>query len=123
MHVALALRVAHPRLNLGVSALMFNISQGKGVSITFANGYTVSVQWGPFNYCDNKEPVPRLNSMADMAREQCKNAEVAVIAPGGGFVRGWPGNCRDGNEFGDDVKGWVEPDQVLEIMLWAATRR
>jgi hypothetical protein len=32
---------------------MMKITAGKGFQITFANGYTVSVQWGPGNYCDN----------------------------------------------------------------------
>lgn len=32
---------------------MFTITQGKGFHLTFANGWTVSVQWGAGNYCDN----------------------------------------------------------------------
>ena len=32
---------------------MFKITEGKGFHITFANGYTVSVQFGPDNYCDH----------------------------------------------------------------------
>jgi hypothetical protein len=30
----------------------FTITQNKGFQITFANGWTASVQWGPFNYSD-----------------------------------------------------------------------
>jgi hypothetical protein len=32
---------------------MFRITGGKGFHITFQNGYAVSVQFGPGNYCDN----------------------------------------------------------------------
>lgn len=33
---------------------MFDITQNKGFHITFANGYTASVQWGQGNYCENR---------------------------------------------------------------------
>jgi len=32
---------------------MFKSNQNKGFSMTFDNGYTVSVQWGPHNYCEH----------------------------------------------------------------------
>jgi hypothetical protein len=32
---------------------MFKITHKKGFHITFENDYTVSVQFGPGNYCDN----------------------------------------------------------------------
>ena len=32
---------------------MFSISGNRGFQMTFENGYTVSVQFGPGNYCDN----------------------------------------------------------------------
>jgi len=31
---------------------MFYISDGKGFQITFSNGFTASVQFGEFNYCE-----------------------------------------------------------------------
>ena len=31
----------------------FRITEGKGFQITFANGYTASVQFGSGNYCSN----------------------------------------------------------------------
>jgi hypothetical protein len=33
---------------------MFKITLGKGIHMTFANGWTVSIQWGIGNYCDNR---------------------------------------------------------------------
>lgn len=32
---------------------MFRITRGKGFHVSFPNGYTVSVQFGPGNYCDH----------------------------------------------------------------------
>ena len=32
----------------------FISTERSGFKMTFANGLTVSVQWGPCNYCDNK---------------------------------------------------------------------
>ena len=78
---------------------MFNITQGKGFQITFANGYTVSVQFGYGNYCDNRYG----NDGAKSA-----NAEVAAFKSHGGE---W---VKLGEH--DDVIGYQTPDQVLAIM-------
>ena len=34
---------------------MSTITEGHGFHMKFANGWTISVQWGPWNYCDNKD--------------------------------------------------------------------
>ena len=34
---------------------MFKSTQNKGFSLTFANGITISVQFGPSNYCEHQE--------------------------------------------------------------------
>lgn len=82
----------------------FRICGNKGFHITFKNGWTISVQFGPGNYCGNRdlpfsrdysEPVPH-----------CTTAEIALIDPEGHFF------ALDG----DDVKGWVPPDEVLRLM-------
>ena len=83
---------------------MFNITQGKGFQIAFANGYTVSVQFGYGNYCENRYG----EDGADSA-----TAEVAAWKTRGG---GW---VRLGDH--DDVIGWQTPDQVLAIMAMIAT--
>ena len=53
---------------------MFEVSRNKGFHMTFANGWTASVQWGSGNYCDNYsiavssgKPVPASNT-AEIAR-------------------------------------------------------
>jgi hypothetical protein len=72
---------------------MFNIINNKGFHITFANEYTVSVQFGKGNYCDNDnndDPIP------------CPNAEIAA----------WD---KDGN-FIEEPRGWQTPEEVATYM-------
>lgn len=80
---------------------MFKITNRKGFQVTFANGWTVSVQFGYGNYCSNKE----FGSFGEDA-EPCRNAEIAA----------WDYN-DNWYDFGDDnVKGWVSPNDVLAFM-------
>jgi hypothetical protein len=83
---------------------MFNITNSKGFQITFANGYTVSVQFGYGNYCENRYG----KNGAESA-----NAEVAAFKSHGGE---W---VRLGEH--DNVIGHQTPDQVLGIMAMIAT--
>ncbi len=78
---------------------MFNITGGKGFHMTFANGYTVSVQFGHGNYCTN-----RYGNDGDKSA----NAEVAA----------WSAYVGERVKLGEnhDVVGWQTPDQVLAIM-------
>jgi hypothetical protein len=78
---------------------MFNITGGRGFHMTFANGYTISVQFGEGNYCTN-----RYGNDGDKSA----NAEVAAWSDCGGE---W---VKLGEN--DDVIGWQTPDQVLAIM-------
>ena len=88
---------------------MFKITDNKGFQITFPNGYTVSVQFGAGNYSDNYslgimeyygKPVPPSST-----------AETALIGPDGEFV-----------EYkGDDVQGRQTPEDVLELLNYAAS--
>ncbi len=67
-----------------------------GFQMKFANGWTVSVQFGFGNYCDNRDG----KSMSS------KNAEMAA----------WD---KDGNWYHfehDDVKGWVTPEAAAEFI-------
>tara|TARA_Y100001937_G_scaffold38491_1_gene54732 strand:- start:4108 stop:4446 length:339 start_codon:yes stop_codon:yes gene_type:complete len=91
----------------------FSVHHGhrRGFSITFQNGYRVSVQFAPSNYCENyslsTDPVTvreEPNSWNDSS-----NAEVAVISPNGGFVRMY------GNQD-DDVLYEVSPDLLSKII-------
>ena len=70
---------------------------GRGFYITFPNGYTVSTQFGDFNYSD----------------KDGSTAEIAVFDSNGNFVRleGWD----------DDVKGHQNPQNFLDICRQVAT--
>ena len=57
----------------------------RGFRITFANGWSVSVQWSGNNYCRNSALPGGVEPMF------CGDAEIMAIDPQGGMqpVRGW----------------------------------
>jgi hypothetical protein len=86
---------------------MFRINDNKGFSITFPNGYTVSVQFGPGNYSSNYN----LSMLDNMGKPMTANtAETALIAPDGSFVA-----YKD-----DDVQGYQSVTDVLELLQYAS---
>jgi len=79
---------------------------GKGFHITFANGWTASVQWGYGMYCStDDEETPR----------ESKDAEIAALNPSGELVEIDP-------KDGDRVRGWQSPDEVLQFLNWVASQ-
>jgi len=97
----------------------FAITQGHGFQITFENGYTVSVQFGELNYCNNARFY--LKSAQEMLKKyttlvhpyqvniECDDAEVAVISPFSGLLP-MP-------EFGGDTVGaHFTPEMVFELI-------
>ena len=77
---------------------MFKAMNNKGFHIVFDNGWTVSVQWGYANYCDNRDGTDGKAS---------KTAEVAAWDASGEWHK-----FSDGTE----VDGWYTPAKVLEFM-------
>ena len=89
---------------------MFLITGGKGFQLTFANGYTVSVQFGYGNYCDNKDDSSVMGCHKHGAVVS-KTAEVAY----------WHPNINDGGlielpETGDTVAGYLDTEQVFAFI-------
>lgn len=81
---------------------MFKSCGGHGFHITFDNGWTVSVQFAPGNYCNNHKPFYRDPETAN----ECANAEIAA----------WDSN-GDWHKFEyDTVLGYQSPNQVLDFM-------
>lgn len=80
---------------------MFAITAQKGFQVSFENGWTVSVQFGRGNYCQNYNhdnydgPVP-----------PSRTAEVAA----------WDKDDNWHDFGGDTVEGHMKPNQVLEFM-------
>lgn len=81
----------------------FQIRNDSGFHITFGNGWTVSVQFGSGNYCDNynHDMVPRSRTPPSA------NAEVAAWAKGGDWHR---------FDDGETVRGHMTPAEVLAFM-------
>ncbi len=87
---------------------MLRINDNKGFQITLDNGYTVSVQFGPGNYCTNRD----LNFVENFNKPMtATTAETALIAPDGNFVA-----YKD-----DDVQGHQTVNDILALLNYAAT--
>lgn len=98
----------------------FQISHGKGFHMTFANGWTISVQWGPGNYCDHYDRFTGHGEFEkterDCGTEGSMTAECAAINPDNELVE-HPGSG------GDTVSGRQTSDQVLTLMKWVAQQK
>ncbi len=82
-----------------------NTMTNAGFQMTFANGWTVSVQWGLGTYSDNRYSDFR-------AHAESKTAEIAAWDIDGKW-----------HDFGDDtVKGWCTPDEVATFIHFIATK-
>ena len=89
---------------------MFKITDSKGFQMTFENGYTISVQFGPGNYCDNHSlewDAPQKTNISS------NTAEIAVFDPDNNFVR---------IDEHDDVIGHLTAEDVLEWMIMTAKK-
>jgi len=84
---------------------MFKITEGKGFQMTFENGWTVSVQFGPHNYCENRKFI--LNE--DENKNQSLSSKDAEIAA-------WD---EKGNWYqfeNDTVNGWASANEVAKFI-------
>lgn len=98
---------ARPVLNLIGACDMFRINDNKGFQITFENGYTVSVQFGPGNYGSNYQ----LGFDSYGKPMTAASAETALIGPDNAFVA----------YMDDDVQGHRTAADVLALMNYAAS--
>ncbi len=99
---------------------MFKIIEGRGFHITFKNGYTVSVQFGPNSYCDHYNSSYTDSNLYKYASdEECgkigsTTADCAVIVDD---------VLIETTLFdGDTVKGWMTPKEVLKLLNWAESQ-
>ena len=95
----------------------FRIVGGKGFALDLPNGVTVSVQWGPGNYCDSD--VSNADVFAPAAAAVGGDAWGSDTAECAAYVTGsdlsWvavPGYTGDG----DDVCGHMNVSQVLDFI-------
>lgn len=98
---------------------MFKTTCNKGVQFTFANGHTVSVQWGPGNYCEGYGMSEGTDYLAPMKEESWSNSKAEIAT--------WDKNGRwnlpelwklftGTEELYDEVKGYMSVDDVVEFL-------
>ena len=91
----------------------FRITGGKGFHLTFPNGVTVSVQFGPGNYCDNyDDDIMEWVMAKGKGTVESMTAEVAIWKKGGAWIT---------NEYSGDgeVIGYKNINEVWKIFEWA----
>lgn len=86
---------------------MFKITKGKGFQMTFANGWTVSVQFGAGNYSSN------YNVDFSTPTPEATTAEIAAWNAEGEWHE---------FEHGDTVCGWCGPDDVANFINLIANK-
>lgn len=96
----------------------FQITLGKGFQMRFANGWTVSVQWGGGNYCENYHDqinsiVGAVEGWAASGAKGCKDAEIAA----------WDGNGNWLKLGNDTVQGRCSPDEVAKFIAKIARKK
>lgn len=101
----------------------FRVNGGKGFSVTFANGVTLSTQIGAGNYCDNYDgqiggDIPR--------RMESHCAELAVWDANGKWITRrmmaeLPAELTE-DRGGDDVVGYASVELWLAVVAWCAAQ-
>lgn len=87
---------------------MFRVTRNKGFQMEFENGWTISVQFGYGNYCDNYQHPEGFDFAKGLNVVQSSDAEIAI----------WSGDTWESDwytfENGDTVLGHQTPDQVVQ---------
>ena len=86
--------------------MTFAITRHKGVSLRFDNGWAISIQWGPGNFCSRRDA--QYDSPKHCEVWESRDAEIAIFTPSGDFFEGIYG--------GDDVAGQVDANTVAWVM-------
>jgi hypothetical protein len=86
---------------------MFRVNDTTGFQMVFANGVTASIQFSRNHYCANRYgTVTQPN--------ECPDAEVAFFRDGE-----WLTNVFDPRKDDGDVRGYVDPDQLIPLLVAA----
>lgn len=99
--------------SLGLGSFPAKCLGYRGFKIGFANGYSISVQFGTVNYCaaSQSDIGNTEEEHGEWLESVCPDAEIAIVGPDGKFVP-----FKDGN----DVRGHTSPDALAEIIAWVA---
>ena len=83
----------------------FLATRNKGFRMTFENGFEISVQWGPGNYCERKDE--DFDKPQEERFWESRTAEIAIF------------NSKDDSMITlgeDNVDGWLTPDKVAKVI-------
>ena len=97
----------------------FTTSYNKGFSMTFGNGFSISVQWGVGNYCEKRDS-GEWNEATKHDFWSSNSAEIAVFGIDGEFISisGYELENEDGTvkKVNDVVSGWLSADTVAKCI-------
>jgi len=82
----------------------FKSTNNKGFQMTFENGWTISVQFGWMNYCDNQNHPDGYQFSEKNDIVESSDAEIAI----------WDNNGQWYNFNYDTVKGYCSANEVAE---------
>ena len=99
----------------------FTTSYNKGFQMTFGNGFSISVQWGVGNYCENHQKENgEWNEATKHDFWSSNSAEIAVFNEYGSMIpiAGYTLEKPDGKEesYTDVVSGWLSTNQVAKVI-------
>ena len=83
----------------------FQITNHKGFRMGFKNGFEISVQWGPGNYCAKRDT--DFGEPKEQNFWESRNAEIAIF------------DSKDDSMITlgkDNVDGWLTPDKVAKVI-------
>ena len=101
---------ADANASAGILTPGYTVNNDSGGSITFANGVTVSVQFGIGNYCHRAiVHKPYLYNI------KSTDAEIAIWNDCGKWITQ---ECPVTKGY-DDVHGYVTPYELVDILIWA----
>ena len=87
---------------------MLKITRGTGFQMTFENGWTISVQFGYGNYCDNNRHPDGFDFGKNKDIVQSSDAEIAIWDSEGSWYTFEEGDQVKGHCSADEVATWVE---------------
>ena len=91
----------------------FLATRNKGFRMGFDNGFEISVQWGPENYCEKRDHTDFDKPINERFWESC-NAEIAVIDTNNRMQENSTAGMISLGR--DTVEGWVSADQVAKVI-------
>ena len=83
----------------------FQITNHKGFRMGFDNGFEISVQWGPGNYCERKDE--DFDKPQEERFWESRTAEIAIF------------DSKDDSMITlseNNVDGWLTPDKVAKVI-------